>query len=315
MKKIYAIVSAIILFMLCATTTLAATSEGKTTLELVEDKVCHIQLEDKGEFTKKLTSIDEEKKEAILTLTVKNTQSEETVVEGADIFLVIDDSYSMKTQISAGTTRKDAVIASAKTLANKLLALNNDMQVGIVSFSSSQNEGTLEDAKLRTIPTHDTTAVQNAIEAINTTPYDGPRTNIDAGMQIAKNNFNSQSKNKKRYVIVLTDGVPNNVVGGPTLTYSGEVATKTKATIQSLQNSGIEVYTVMTGLNGESIEPSTQRTYVSLAEEIFGTTAAPTVDKYFYIADNQIEETIANTVYNEIVTTLDKPLENIVIKD
>ncbi len=299
--------------MVSASMTLAAT--GTTTLELVEDRVCTIELDDKGIFQKTLTSIDEEKKEAILTLTIKNIQSAETVERGADIFLVIDDSYSMKTQITTEMTRKDAVITAAKTLANKLLALNEDIQVGVVSFSSSATEGTLQDAKLRTVPTHDSVAVQAAIADIATTPYDGPRTNIDAGLQMANSHFDSQSTNTNRYIIVLTDGVPNNAVGGPTLTYSGEVATKTKATIQTIQNSGVEIYTVMTGLIGESIEPSTQKTYVTLAEEVFGTTTAPIVDKYFYIADSQINETIANTVYQEIFTTIDKPLENIVIKD
>lgn len=313
MKKRFTVISTLIICILCTTITFAAT--GKTTLELVEDKVCTIKLEDKGIFEKRLTSIDEEKKEAILTLTIKNLQDAETIVGGADIFLVIDDSYSMKTQIATDTTRKDAVISAAKTLASKLMALNKDIQLGVVSFSSSDTEGTLQDAKLRTTPTSNATTVQNAIDSINTTPYDGHRTNIDAGLQQAKNNFDSQSKNSKRYIILLTDGVPNNAVGGPTLTYSGEVTTKTKATIQSIQNSGIQIYTVMTGLNNLAVEPSTGKTYEALAEEVFGTPTQPIVDKYFTIADSQINETIANTIYQEVVTTLDKPLENIVIKD
>jgi len=314
MKKLYTLITTMIILMLCTTMTLAAT--GKTTLELVEDKVCHIDFDGKGEFEKKLTSIDEEKKEAILTLTIKNTQTEETAVGAADIFLVIDDSYSMKkAQIASGVTRKDAVIASAKTLATKLLALNPNMQVGVVSFSSSANEGTLEDAKLRIEPTSNAQAVQGAIEDIQTHTYDGARTNIDAGLQTANNHFSATSKNKKRYIIVLTDGVPNNAVGGPTLTYSGEVASKTKATIQTLRNSGISIYTVMIGLDGQTVEPSTGITYKGLAEEVFGTTVTPFVDKFFYVSDSQLETTITNSVYQEVMSTLDKPLENIVIKD
>ena len=75
---------------------------GVTTLELVEKKLCEIPITDPsngdkiGEFTKELTSFDAEKKEAILTLTVKNLmENEDLTKKNLEVFFVLDNSYSM----------------------------------------------------------------------------------------------------------------------------------------------------------------------------------------------------------------------------
>ena len=65
----------------------------------------------------------------------------------------------------------------------------------------------------------------------------GPRTNIDAGLTLANQNFSEDCQSK--YIVLLTDGVPNTAVGGPTQTYSGETATKTRATLQNITEEGV----------------------------------------------------------------------------
>lgn len=72
------------------------------------------------------------------------------------------------------------------------------------------------------MPTGNIDEINNAIDGIQAT---GARTNIDAGLQVARNNFSTEGTLNK-YLILLTDGVPNTAVGGPTMTYSGEVTTK-----------------------------------------------------------------------------------------
>src|SRR5699024_6684039 len=127
--------------------------------------------------------------------------------------------------------------------------------------------------------------VQNAIT--NLANYqDGPRTNIQAGLTVAQNGFTSE-EGKDRYIVLLTDGVPNTTITGVTQTYSGEVATQTKNTIENIESSGIQIIAAMINLDGERVEPTTSKTYRELSEEIFGTVEAPTTSKYFYIPDSE----------------------------
>lgn len=71
----------------------------------------------------------------------------------------------------------------------------------------------------------------------------------------------------------------------------------------------------MIGLDSETIEPTTQRTYQNLAEEIFGTVENPTSGNFYYIPDGQIEQTINDTIYNSFVSSDETKLKNVVIKD
>ena len=109
--------------------------------------------------------------------------------------------------------------------------------------------------------------------------------------------------------------MPNNATDGTFATYSGVVASRTKSKIEEIQNSGIEIIAAMINLNSERVEPTTQRTYRALAEEIFGTEENPTTSKYFYISDADIQDTIVNDIFSNLVVVTDNTLRNIVIKD
>ena len=108
-----------------------------------------------------------------------------------------------------------------------------------------------------------------------------------------------------RYIVLLTDGVPNNDIHGNSLTYSGEVATNTRNTINSIQQSGIDIIGAMINLDSESIEPTTGRTYRDLSEEIFGTVEDSSLSQYYYILDSEIEDTIANRIFDDLVVQVD----------
>lgn len=292
------------------------TTEGAskvTVFELVSDKSCTINLGDKGRFEKKVADFSATEKSITIQLSLVNTSAPSDVTKPSELFLVIDNSNSMvEHSTEAGVTRKEAVIESASNLADTLFKAYPDLKIGVVSFSSKDGEeGTLSDAKLEQNLTSDVTEVKNALANIETS--NGARTNIEAGLSIAEQNYTDQDNTK--VLVLLSDGVPNNDAHGNFATYSGEVATNTKAKLQELNNEGINILGAMIGLNGEETEPTTQRTYQDLAEEIFGTPEQPTVGNFYYIQDQEIEETLNNTIVDILVPTPDTKLNNIIIKD
>ena len=289
-----------------------------TSLELVEDNICHIDVGGIGEFEKKITEFNESEKSAILTLTMKNLKSIEETQKDVEIFFLLDNSSSMKQTLADGSTRKEAVIKSANSLVDKLFTANPKVKIGVVGFSSldtsaGETEGTINDAKLQTGLSNSKDDVKNAIADLSNLKT-GPRTNIEAGLTIAQDNFSSEP-NTKRYVVLLTDGVPNNATDGTFGTYSGVVATRTKAKLEEIQSSGINIISAMINLNSEEIEPTTGKTYRDLSEEIFGTVENPTTDTYYYITDDEIEDTIVNDIFDDIIVRKDNTLKNITIID
>ena len=316
-KKLFLIILSLIFVLSMSTCTFAssnvATAKGTTTLEIVEDNVCTIQVEDMAKFEKKITNFNEKDKSATLTLSMTNLKSLEETQGTAEIFLVIDNSTSMVRADIGGMTRKEAVVNAAGRLVDKLFEANPQASVGVVSFSSSEQEGTINDAELLLGLSNSKDEVQNAITTLGNSET-GIRTNIEAGLTVAQNNFSEQG-DMARYIVLLTDGVPNNDIHGNSITYSGEVAKNTKNAINSIQQSGIDIISAMINLDSESIEPSTGRTYRDLAEEIFGTENDSATSQYYYISDAEIEDTIVNKIFDDLVIRVDNTLKNIVIKD
>lgn len=290
---------------------------ANTSLEVVENNVCTINVGDYGEFTKQITEYNASEKSVTLTLTMTNLKTVEESQKDVEIFFVIDNSSSML-QTYEDTTRKQSVINSADSLIGKLFASNPKVKVGIVGFSSldsaqGQTEGTINDAQLISDLTNSETEVEQALTSLSNLEV-GPRTNIDAGLTIAQNNF-SDEENIDRYIILLTDGVPNNTTTGISMTYSGEVTTVTRSRIESIENSGISIIGAMINLDSEKEEPTTHKTYRELSEEIFGTEENSTLTQYFYIPDDEIENTIVNDIFDSLIIRTDNTLRNITITD
>lgn len=314
LKKFKKISLAILAILIIISTTCfaATTSSEKAKLEIVENNICTIKINDFATFEKKIVDYNLEKKELTIGLNIKNTAE---VVQNApyEVVLVIDNSLSMtENKVATDTTRLKAVTDSAKKLAEKLFE-NKNMKVAVVSFSTGDNEGTITDAKLRKGLTSSSTEVLSSINEIATDTKQGPRTNIDAGLQIARTCFSKEENNK--YIVLLTDGVPNTAVGGPTFTYSADTATKTKATLQNIDKEGINIISAMIGLDENVVEPTTELTYKYLSEEIFGTGEKPTVGKFYYVQDKDIESSICETIFSNIVDTTLNTLTNIDIYD
>ena len=281
------------------------------TMTVVEEPVCTISLGDNSKFEKKLISKDLSNKEVTLQLQVTN----EEIIDKptGEIMLVLDNSNSMTEQVSGNTTRKDLIFESAKTLISSLLKDNTSLKIGIVSFSSNidvAKEGTLEDAKVISSLNTDVTTLNNAISNIET---NGPRTDLQAGLLLASKQFTKTDNTK--YIIVLTDGVPNVAVDYDKKYYSDDVINKTKQQLQQLNEQGIKITTMLTGISDETYVPATTtKNFGQIISEIFGSKDKPTAGNFYYVTDTEIEKTITTDIYNALVP-LEKTLRDITIVD
>ena len=305
----------ILFFILILIANISLASYSTVQMEVVEEPVCTIQLGENSSFEKKLIKKNLNNKEVTIQLQVTN--NEENLKTTGELILVLDNSDSMNDNIDENNTqsptRKDTIFEAAKILVSKLLEGNNDLKVGVVSFSSNTDtskEATLEDASLVADLSSDITSLSSAINNINA---NGPRTDLDAGITLASNQFTDNASNK--YIIVLTDGVPNISLAGNNPYYSDETITATNEKLKELANNNIQITTMLTGISDEdTIASGSTKTYGEIIEEIFGTEDNPTVGNFYYVTDDQVEDTITNDIYNSLLP-ISQSYKDIVIKD
>lgn len=306
-KKIF--ITTLLLLILLVNVSFA--SYSTVTMSVVEEPICTIQLSDNSKFEKKLISKDLQNKEVTLQLQVTN--EEKSNKPTGEIMLVLDNSDSMKLETSTGTVRKDLVFESAKTLVSNLLKDNENLKIGIVSFSTNTDvskEGTTEDAEVVSKLSNDSNALLNSISSIEAT---GPRTDLEAGLEIASGEFTKTDNNK--YMIVLTDGVPNVALNYNKVYYSDDVITKTKTKLEALKTANVDVITMLTGIdNPEQVPAGVTKSYNQIITEIFGTQENPTVGTFYYVTDDKVESTIKNDIYNSLVPE-EKTLKDIKVVD
>lgn len=299
------------LLLILSTTCLAVSTNSKgLNLEIVENNVCTINLKDSAVFEKKILNYDLDKKEITMQMQITNT-SKKPLAEPTEIMLVIDTSDSMKREVAPGVPRMEAITDAAGKLATELLK-HETVKIGIVTFSTSDNFGTISDAKLKTKPTSSSDDVISIIDSIT---YDGNgQTNIDAGITLASQHFSDTCENK--YIVLLTDGVPNYSIGKSTFEYSGTTAINTKNTLNKLTTEdNINLISVMTGVESDVENPETGMTYQELAQEIFGTQENPNYGKFYYTPDSEIEKIVTEYILEDITKTTGGTLTNINIYD
>ncbi len=285
-------------------------SYSTVTMSVVEEPICTINFGENSKFEKKLISKDLNNKEVTLQLQVTNEEIANKL--SGEVVLVLDNSNSMTNQTSTGEIRKTLVFNSAKTLVTNLLKDNNNLKVGIVSFSTNSDitkEGSIDDASIVSNLSTDATNISNAIDNIIT---DGARTDLESGLILADSLFTSEKNNK--YLIVLTDGVPNVAINYDKPYYSDDVIAKTKSKLQGLASKGINTITMLTGIDDESTIPTgITKSFGQIINEVFGTNENPTAGSFYYITDDKIESTI-NTIYNSLSST-NKSFRDITIVD
>ena len=301
---------------LCLLLILISTTVFASTPVKMENNICNIKLNENSKFEKKIVSSELDKKQVTLQLQINNDAINK-VPEG-ELMLVIDNSSSMTDKVGE-VTRKDLVLNSANKLIENLLALNSStLKIGIVSFSSSSEvseQGTEKDAKLISDFTNDFSILKEKINSIEGT---GAYTDLDAGLNLAQKTFSTEDNNK--YLIVLTDGLPNMCVGSSDLVSVEaleKVISTTNETLKSLKN--INVISLLTGISSEEAVFKTDTTgksytYGQVIQGVFGTTAQPTIGKFYKINDNEIEKTITEQIYADLVP-VEQTLKNITIVD
>ena len=308
MKKKIFITTLLLLIMLV---NVSFASYSTVTMSVVEEPICTIQLSDNSKFEKKLISKNLQNKEVTLQLQVTN--EEKSNKPTGEIMLVLDNSESMKLETSTGSVRKDLVFESAKTLVSNLLKDNESLKIGVVSFSTNTDvskEGTTEDAQVVSKLSNDSNALLNSISSIEAT---GPRTDLEAGLEVASGEFTKTDNSK--YMIVLTDGVPNVALNYDKVYYSDDVIAKTKAKLEALKKANVNVITMLTGINTPEGTPTgASKTYNQIITEIFGTQENPTAGTFYYVTDDKVESTIKTDIYNSLVPE-EKTLKDIKIVD
>ena len=318
-KKITLII--FLLITMIATTVFATANSADVTMEVVEDNVCTIKLNESASFEKKLIETDLTKKEVTLQLQVNNAAK--SVIPSGEMMLVIDSSSSMDQVVSGNTTRKDLVLNSANKLLEDLLKANpTSLKIGVVTFSTGTEKdengylitGTEADAQKVCDFTNDVSTLKTKISAIEGT---GQYTNLDSGLKLAKSQYTSENNNK--YMIVLTDGLPNLAVGHNDLvSYSGltDVINETKSTLTSLEN--VDLITMLTGIDNEEAtfrtDGTNTYTYGQVIQTVFGTEENPTKGKFYKISDDEIEQTITDKIYHDLLP-VENSLNDIVVKD
>lgn len=320
MKKKIALTIFLLIIMI-TTTVFASAKSTDVSMEVVEDNICTIKLNEDSEFEKKMIEYDLTKHQVTLQLKVSNNSK--AVIPSGEMMLVIDSSSSMDEIVSGTTTRKDLVLNSANKLVESLLKANpTSLKIGVTTFSTGNEKdsngylitGTEADAQKVCDFTNDVSTLTSKISAIKGT---GQYTDLDAGLKLAKSQFTNDNTNK--YMIILTDGLPNLAVGNNDLvTYDGltKIIEQTKSTLTSLEN--VDVYTMLTGIDNEEAtfraEGTNKYTYGQVIQEVFGTEENPTKGKFYKIQDNEIEQTITEKIYNDLMP-VENALEDITVID
>lgn len=300
MKKFKVRILLILFLLIALVSNVSSASYNNVSMSVVEEPVCTINFGTNSYVERSIVSKNLDDKE--ITLQLKVVNNEENLKPTGEIMLVIDNSNSMTSLVTDEQTREALVIDSAKTLITNLLKDNTNLKIGVVSFSTNTDiskEGSIEDAKIVSELTND---VDNLISSVSNIEYDGPRTNLDAGITLAKQYFSDETENSHKYVIVLSDGVPNVAIDYDKNYYSDDVISKTKSSLQSLSNVSDNVIVMLTGiLNGSAIASPSTKTYDEIISEIFGTTTNPTIGKFYYVTDDKIEDTIKNDIYKDLL--------------
>lgn len=142
------------------------------------------------------------------------------------------------------------------------------------------------------------------------------------GLVRAYNNFSSEENNK--IVILLTDGMPNYDLEWTTTCVNDFVSEtgstireNTKARIETLQESGVYVISMLTDYSVDEDESDdyTEEEYEECVEELFGTTENPTADAFYYVSDDDIENTITTDIFSEISSFIQNSITDITITD
>lgn len=236
---------------------------------------------DEGILTKKITNIENNEVTIQLNLAINNNK---VISSNSEILFLIDNSSSMLTALEdKATTRKTKVVNSSSELIKKIHNNNPNVKMGIISFASGTQ-------LIQDFTNDENILVNTCNNFVKQSPAGG--TSIATSLVFAKQKFSSNVKNK--ILVLLTDGFPTD----------GEAATKAQ-----LKDENVYIISTLVGLTGLDDK---NKTYI---ESIFGTEQDPIADRFYNIADKDIETTISKNIYNRILDDFKSAVTNVEIKD
>lgn len=288
LKKCFSILITIILILgMCINVNAA---ELKTKLDVITQASETKYLEnDQGYISKTIVDSNAETGEVTIELKLSNTKKKQENSDNShsngknsEIFIIIDESGSMYDKLANGKTRRETVREASKVLAKTILENYKNVKIGIIKFADG--------AEMTSVLTDNFEQINTAIDT-----YTGGSTDLYDALVLAKNSYSQSDTNK--LAVILTDGAPNKASVNKD-SEGNYISPKdiTKQELMNLNNAGVSIITMMTELENENT-----------AEGIFGTPETPTVGKYYYIADTEIEEVIANNIYSDIVDQIHVP--------
>lgn len=238
---------------------------------------------EEGNLTKKITNIDKQNGEITIQLKLDITKNK-TITDNTEIIFLIDNSSSMRANVTGtNLTRRQKVISSTQELIKKINQNNPNAKMGIAWFGSN--------ATIIQELTNNKEQLLNACAGFNNSSYSGA-TNMLQGITLAKSNFSSNTNSK--ILVILTDGIP----------------TDNKAGVKNaLIDSNTYIITTLVGLENASSSDK------AVIESIFGTEQKPVADRFYNIADTEIETTISKNIYNRILEDFQGKVTNVNIKD
>ncbi|MEA4874488.1 vWA domain-containing protein, partial [Anaerorhabdus sp.] len=198
--------------------------------------------------TKEARWVDEENGIAAIDFTVKGNP----VITGSDVLLIVDNSQSMVQGIDRWTPLKDAVQAFVSQLYADVDGKPSTNKIGMISFSDNgyQESGGkfLGVTDLINVGTQGKfTATQfyqqKVWEFLNP---NGNATNYEDAFRYATSMFNGIDKSRPRFIIFLSDGVPNR----------GNYDTA-KSYADTLKADGVKIYSLGLQLDASQTEGST----------------------------------------------------------
>lgn len=296
-------------------------SKDKTFMSLVKDEVCEINFGTYGSFQKKMVNIDKENKTIDISLTAVNNdpgghKKKITVDDdvAGDVVLLIDLSYSMRNPNYSvnGVTRKKMVLDATASLVDKLYTSKSDINVGIVKFSTdTSKEGTIDDAKVVQELSNNQSTVKDKITSLYSDSADmGNRTDIEAGLKVAETLFDSSS-NRKKYIVLLTDGLPNTVSSGVSAEFSDATLNPTVSELNSLSGKNINLVSLLIGVTNDNYDNpivtpqdysfASNVTYEQLANHIFGTASSPKYGPVYYVNTSGVTTAISKSIYDDLI--------------
>ena len=325
LKKFFIILISILLMIgMCGNVNAA---ELKTSLDIIQKASETKYLEnDQGFISKTIVDSNSDTGEVTIELKLSNTAKEVEKTTDTEIFLVIDNSFSMDYAVTEQSTRRELLISAMRTFVNQIYAQSSNVKVGLVRFAgkdswNSTNSPTLTNGtNLMCNLTKDKSTMLSAITAFENletkqtatnNSHCESSTNIAAGIKKANDNFSAECTNK--IIVLLTDGLPTQDLTFSTTSNNSTIYQNTKNTLLEIGNSGTYIIAMMTGTSSQD-EEEHENAQADI-ESIFGTETNPTTGAFYNVSDANIEEVVSNRIYANVMEKVQNPINTTKIVD